>query len=82
MATVSLKQHSVLDVAGAILLSAAIYPLVYAGSTQEETRTNRNIFAKGFLKTSKHKLAPKYDRCQLFICDKSPLPQPLRKLGF
>ena len=37
MATVSLKQHSVLDVAGAILLSAAIYPLVYAGSTQEET---------------------------------------------
>lgn len=37
MATVSLKQHSVLDVAGAMLLSAAIYPLVYAGSTQEET---------------------------------------------
>lgn len=37
MATVSLKQHSILDVAGAILLSAAIYPLVYAGSTQEET---------------------------------------------
>lgn len=38
MATVFLKQHSIIDVVGAVLLCGAIYPLAYAGSSQEETR--------------------------------------------
>lgn len=39
MATVFLKQHSIIDVIGAVLLSAVIYPLVYSGSTQSERKT-------------------------------------------
>ena len=38
MATVFLKQHSIIDVVGAVLLCGAIYPLAYAGSSAEETR--------------------------------------------
>ncbi|MGI6054590.1 MAG: phosphoesterase [Clostridium sp.] len=38
MATVFLKQHSVLDVIGAILLCAAIYPLAYSGNTAHEQK--------------------------------------------
>lgn len=39
LATVFLKQHSVLDVAGAMLLSTAIYPLAYAGTAENERKT-------------------------------------------
>lgn len=39
LSTVFLKQHSVIDVAGAALMAIAIYPLAYAGSTQRERRT-------------------------------------------
>jgi len=39
MATVFLKQHSVIDVIGGVLLSASIYPLAYAGSTQGQDET-------------------------------------------
>ena len=39
MATVFLKQHSVLDVMGALLLAAAVYPFAYSGSTQSERKT-------------------------------------------
>lgn len=34
MSTVFLKQHSIIDVAGAMLLCAAVYPLVYSPGTQ------------------------------------------------
>ncbi|MEG1144772.1 MAG: phosphatase PAP2 family protein [Clostridium sp.] len=34
MATVCLKQHSIIDVVGAVLLCGAIYPLAYATSNQ------------------------------------------------
>ncbi|MCI7262004.1 MAG: phosphoesterase, partial [Clostridiaceae bacterium] len=39
LSTVFLKQHSVIDVAGAALMAIAFYPLAYAGSTQSERRT-------------------------------------------
>ena len=39
MATVFLKQHSIIDVIGAILMIGAIYPLAYAGSSQTEDKT-------------------------------------------
>ena len=39
LSTVFLKQHSVIDVAGAILLAIGVYPLAYAGSTQNERKT-------------------------------------------
>lgn len=39
LSTVFLKQHSVLDVAGAMLLCTAIYPLAYAGSAEHERKT-------------------------------------------
>lgn len=42
MATVFLKQHSILDVAGAILLAGAIYPLAYSGITQNERKPKFN----------------------------------------
>lgn len=40
MATVFLKQHSIIDVIGAILLIGAIYPLAYAGSSQAGRTTH------------------------------------------
>ena len=39
LATVFLKQHSTIDVAGAAVMAIAFYPLAYAGSTQNERRT-------------------------------------------
>ena len=39
LSTVFLKQHSVIDVAGAALMAIAIYPLAYAGNAERERRT-------------------------------------------
>lgn len=39
LSTVFLKQHSVLDVAGAMLLCTAIYPIAYAGNDAKERKT-------------------------------------------
>lgn len=39
LSTVFLKQHSVLDVAGALLLGTAVYPLAYGGSDARERKT-------------------------------------------
>lgn len=41
MSTVFLKQHSIIDVAGALLLCGAVYPLVYAPGAQRSRENDK-----------------------------------------
>lgn len=41
MSTVFLKQHSIIDVAGALLLCGAVYPLVYAPGAQRSRENDQ-----------------------------------------
>lgn len=41
MSTVFLKQHSIIDVAGALLLCGAVYPLVYAPGAQRSRKNDQ-----------------------------------------
>lgn len=41
MSTVFLKQHSIIDVAGALLLCGAVYPLVYASGAQRSRENDQ-----------------------------------------
>lgn len=47
MSTVFLKQHSVIDVAGAMLLCAAVYPLVYApGASRAGEKDQESVLSR------------------------------------
>lgn len=46
MATVFLKQHSIIDVVGAALLCGAIYPLAYANSPRTEQKRPEGAFIR------------------------------------